>query len=45
MEPLILIVEDEPPLAEMLKYNVESEGFRALVATGGEEALLLVDEE
>jgi len=45
MEPLILIVEDEPPLAEMLKYNIESEGFRALVATGGEEALLLVEEE
>jgi two-component system, OmpR family, phosphate regulon response regulator PhoB len=45
MEPLILIVEDEPPLAEMLKYNIESEGFRALVATGGEEALLLVAEE
>ena len=45
MEPLILIVEDEPPLAEMLKYNIESEGFRALVAIGGEEALLLVAEE
>ena len=45
MNSLILIVEDEPPLAEMLRYNLESEGFRTLVATGGEEALLLVAEE
>ena len=28
MGPLILIVEDEPPLVEMLKYNFESAGFQ-----------------
>jgi len=41
----ILIVEDEPPLIEVLRYNLESEGFVTLVATDGEEALLLVEEE
>jgi two-component system, OmpR family, phosphate regulon response regulator PhoB len=41
----ILIVEDEPPLIEVLRYNLESEGFITLVATDGEEALLLVEEE
>ena len=45
MEPLILIVEDEPPQVEVLRYNLESAGFRTAVATGGEEALLLVEEE
>jgi len=41
----ILIVEDEPPLIEVLRYNLASEGFSTLVATDGEEALLLVEEE
>ena len=41
----ILIVEDEAPLAELVRYNLESEGFRALTASDGEEALIVVDEE
>jgi len=41
----ILVVEDEPPLIEVLRYNLESEGFRVSVATDGEDALLVVDEE
>lgn len=41
----ILIVEDEPPLIEMLRYNLESEGFKALVANSGDEGLLQVKEE
>ncbi len=41
----ILVVEDEPPLIEVLRYNLESEGFRVSVATDGEDALLMVDEE
>lgn len=45
MEPFVLIVEDEPPLVELLKYNLESEGFRTAVAGDGEEALLMVEEE
>ena len=45
MTPLILIVEDEPPQVELLRYNLESEGFRTCVAVDGEEALLRVEEE
>lgn len=45
MEPLVLIVEDEPPLAELVRYNIEKEGFRALCVGDGEEAMLLVEEE
>ena len=45
MNTRILIVEDEPPLIEVLRYNLASEGFSTLVATDGEEALLLVEEE
>jgi len=37
--PLILIVEDEAPLAEMLRYNLHKEGFRTVLAATGEEAL------
>lgn len=41
----ILVVEDEPPLIEVLRYNLESEGFRVSVATDGEDGLLMVSEE
>lgn len=44
-KPLILIVEDEPSLAELLRYNVEKEGYRVVEAHDGEEALVLVQEE
>lgn len=39
MAPLILIVEDEAPLAEMLRYNLEKSGYRTQVAHSGEDAL------
>ena len=45
MSPLVLIVEDEIPQAEMLRYNLESDGFRVLVAGNGEEGLLLTEEQ
>ncbi len=45
MKPLILIVEDEPAQAEMLRYNLESEGYRTITAATGEEALLRLEEE
>ena len=45
MTPLILIVEDEEPLAEMLRYNLDKSGFRTMVAVTGEEALLKIDME
>jgi two-component system phosphate regulon response regulator PhoB len=43
-KPLILIVEDEIPLIEILKYNLEKEGFRTAAATDGEEGLMLAVE-
>jgi two-component system, OmpR family, phosphate regulon response regulator PhoB len=45
MSAKVLIVEDEAPLAEMLRYNLESEGFRVAHAETGEEALILLEEE
>ena len=45
LKPLVLIVEDEPGLAEMLRYNLEKDGFRANVAGNGEEALLMSEEQ
>jgi two-component system phosphate regulon response regulator PhoB len=45
MDALILIVEDEAPQAEMLRYNLEKEGFRVTVAPSGEEALSRIDLE
>ncbi len=45
MTARVLIVEDEGPLAEMLRYNLEAEGFRVSHAETGEEAELLVREE
>ncbi len=45
MTAKVLIVEDEAPLAEMLRYNLESEGYRVSHTESGEEAELLVAEE
>ncbi len=44
MEHMVLIVEDEPPQAEMLSYNLEKAGFRVVVAGDGEEGLLMARE-
>jgi CheY-like chemotaxis protein len=38
MPPTILIVEDEAPLVELLKYNVEALGYDVDVAMRGDEA-------
>jgi two-component system phosphate regulon response regulator PhoB len=43
--PHILVVEDEPAQREVLRYNLEAEGFRLSVAADGEEALLLAAED
>ena len=45
MNPLVLIVEDEPAQVEVLRYNLEKKGYRTAVADAGEEALLLAEEE
>lgn len=43
-KPLILVVEDEPALATLLRYNLEKEGFSVAEAHDGEEALLQLSE-
>ncbi|WBU61634.1 phosphate regulon transcriptional regulator PhoB [Paracoccus albus] len=43
--PCVLVVEDEGAQREVLRYNLESEGFEAIMAENGDEALLLVQEE
>jgi two-component system phosphate regulon response regulator PhoB len=44
MTPYVLVVEDEDALATLLKYNLDKEGHRVVVASDGEEALMLIDE-
>ncbi len=43
--PLVLVVDDEPAQRAMLSYNIEAQGYRALTAGDGEEALVLADEQ
>ncbi|MEO3427776.1 phosphate regulon transcriptional regulator PhoB [Pelagibius sp. CAU 1746] len=45
MKPLVLIVEDQEALVTMLRYNLESAGFRINTAGDGEEALVAAAEE
>ncbi len=44
MRPMVLVVEDEPALVTLLRYNLEREGFSVNVAHDGEEALLQLRE-
>jgi two-component system response regulator VicR len=39
MSKKILIVEDEKPIADILKFNLEKEGYETLMAADGEEAV------
>jgi len=41
----ILVVDDEKPIVEILKYNLEKEGYRVVTAFDGEEALNMVEVE
>jgi two-component system, OmpR family, phosphate regulon response regulator PhoB len=41
----VLIVEDEEPLAMLLQYNLEAEGFRVSVASRGDDAEVAIREE
>ena len=45
MQPSILVIEDDANLVELVKYNLESAGFRVLVATDGDDGLLMAEEE
>ena len=44
-QPCVLVVEDEGAQREVLKYNLEAEGFAVVMAENGDEAMLLVAEE
>ncbi|HVZ98905.1 MAG TPA: phosphate regulon transcriptional regulator PhoB [Caulobacterales bacterium] len=44
MSAHVLVVEDEEALAQLLKYNLEKEGYRVSLAQDGEEALVVADE-
>ena len=42
--PTVLVVEDEPALATMLRYNLEKQGFHVDEAADGQEALTRIAE-
>ncbi|MEL7108133.1 MAG: phosphate regulon transcriptional regulator PhoB [Pseudomonadota bacterium] len=44
MKPFIVIAEDEKAVSELLRYNLESEGYETAIANDGDEAMLLIDE-
>jgi two-component system phosphate regulon response regulator PhoB len=41
----VLIVEDEEPLAMLLQYNLEAEGFRVSLASRGDDAEVAISED
>ena len=45
MNAKILIVEDEEPLALLLQYNLEAEGFRVSLSRRGDEAEVAISED
>ena len=42
--PTILVVEDEEPIAELLRAVLEDEGYRVITAADGQEALVRLAE-
>jgi two-component system, OmpR family, phosphate regulon response regulator PhoB len=45
MSASILVIEDEEPLQVLLRYNLESEGYKVRHSAQGEDALYLIGEE
>lgn len=45
MAAKVLVIEDEEPIAQLLAYNLEKEGFSVAVAADGDEALVALEEE
>ena len=41
MRPKILLVEDDANLVELIRYNLDKEGFDVVTTPDGEEALVL----
>jgi two-component system phosphate regulon response regulator PhoB len=44
MSPTILVVEDDPALAELLRYNLAREGFAVTTAADGDAALVTAED-
>ncbi|MEO1090407.1 MAG: phosphate regulon transcriptional regulator PhoB [Pseudomonadota bacterium] len=44
MKPYVLIVEDEPPIQDLLAYNLQTHGFEVGQAYDGEDALVVIAE-
>jgi two-component system phosphate regulon response regulator PhoB len=44
LKPFVLIAEDEKAVAELLRYNLEREGYETAVAPDGDEAMIQLDE-
>ncbi len=42
MTPIILVVDDEPSVLELVRYNLAKAGFRVLTASSGREALAVM---
>jgi len=45
MVPTVLIVDDEPHICRLIQVNLEREGYAALVAHDGHEAMRLLERE
>lgn len=45
MAKKILVVDDEKPISDIIKFNLEKEGYEVVVAFDGEEALAKVESE
>ncbi|WP_226582236.1 response regulator YycF [Halobacillus litoralis] len=45
MAQKILVVDDEKPIADILKFNLEKEGYEVVCAYDGDEAITKADEE
>lgn len=43
MAKKILVVDDEKPISDIIKFNLEKEGYEVLIAYDGEEALARVE--
>lgn len=45
LEPLVLVIDDEPQIRRLLTLTLESNGFRVLAASGGQEGLVLAAQQ
>ncbi len=41
----VLVVDDEKPIADILKFNLEKEGYQVVVAHDGDDAIALAEKE